>query len=736
MGLEFLNPFLLAALGALAIPILLHAFSPRKAPKRPFGAIDFLIKTQKRLQQRFRFQKILLLLIRLLMVTLLVLLFARPQFVTALMDPSRFKPASRVLILDNSMSMAWSEDGRSLLVRAREEATRLLDGMGSGDNAAVLSSQTSRADATLEFSRDALKREIEAIDMVPTPTDFREAFGRAAELLSTSALEIRQIVLFTDLTRPGWDPSRTDFLSQARWKELGVELVLVDLSGGRPLPNLHVVGTKSEQTFFKGIPELRLDVDIRRTGDVTGAVQANARAAWWTDGKKILDHSLPPGTEPETTLNFSSMGDSPAAPTDPATQKKGTTGRSRIHLDGDPLEADNDYWFHLNRQRRLRVLLVDGDWQLNPYRSESFYLDKAMEPISAAGGVTAQTVPLQALEPSKLEEGWDVIFLLNPAGLSTPLQRALAEQVEKGAGLLIAAGDQMDPLQANSYLKLLMPHPLRGMKSYIEESETERADERPSIQTSGYAHPFFFGYDDTNLAGARFDRIMLVEEGLAPESVLLRFTNGLPFLIEKKLGEGRVLVMLSTVDRDWTNFPIKTSFLPFVDQVVRYLSGELEWPLPPAVVGRRIAARLLPLPVEPFDRIEIWNPSDLLAESLPASLLESESFLPDRPGFYSLRWMEGERVVKQLPLAVNVDPEESDTSPADLALLRPRLESAFPKLVLTEVEKSSGEKNTTTPAWLGQTVRNRSLERTVLQAFLGFLVLLFLAESFILRRTS
>lgn len=721
MNLLFLNPLLLAGLAALAIPIILHAFSQKKAPRVPFGAMAFLIKTQKRVQQRFRFHKLLLLLVRLLTVLLLVLLFARPQFVVALADPSLFKPAARAILIDNSLSMGWS-DGESLIEKARTQAKGLIDAMGPEDSAAVIPTQSPNPGEALEFSRDRLLKKIKEITLAPLPTDFQEAFSIAGDLLGKAGQEVRQLVLLTDMTRPGFDPARTGFLSESRWREAGVELVLVDVAAGKRLPNLWIESVEASRHFGSKAPETRLDLKVAAPEGPVGG----AGVDWLMGDERVLQATVP-ATEPPIEVPLSRIEP-------PAADPKATENRAQLRLTGDPLEGDNDHYFNLDTRRRLRILVLDGDWQLNPYACDSYQLDRALGALRGSGRLEFQTVPLTKAEPKLLESGWDAVWLLNPPALASGMQTALADWVTRGGGLMITMGDGVDPTQANSYLRLLLPHPLRWMRSWGAQSEATEAGATPRIQPGAGPHPFFFGYDETNITSAAFEKLMLLDEGLNPDSVLLRLDNGLPLLVEKPVGEGRVLVWLSTMDRDWTDFPLKTAYLPFVDQAGRYLAGDLQWPLPAALVGQSISASSLPRPSENFDTLELWSPEGKRIAGFPRDGLAEGKFVPDRAGHYQLRWLLGERIIKALDLPVNVDPAESDTRKADWDSLKPRLESAFTKVVPPQLapDDASGE----TAGWMGQTVRNRQLEQRVLQAMLAAIALLLLAESFLLRKPT
>jgi hypothetical protein len=54
----------------------------------------------------------------------------------------------------------------------------------------------------------------------------------------------------------------------------------------------------------------------------------------------------------------------------------------------------------------------------------------------------------------------------------------------------------------------------------------------------------------------------------------MKASTGSTLLAEKAYGRGRVVVFTSTCDRDWTNFPIRPAFLPWVHRLVAYLAQQ------------------------------------------------------------------------------------------------------------------------------------------------------------------
>jgi hypothetical protein len=158
--------------------------------------------------------------------------------------------------------------------------------------------------------------------------------------------------------------------------------------------------------------------------------------------------------------------------------------------------------------------------------------------------------------------------------------------------------------------------------------------------------------------------------------VLAAFDDGAPALVEARRGRGRVLLFTSTVDRDWNDWPIRTSFLPAMQRFAAWLAGALEERRDqPTVVG---AARLLRVG-EGRTVTGLVGPDgkERTLHELEASGLESAeggaavTFTPRVPGLWQVKVADrgGERLDPALAFAAVTDPRESDTrrlQPAEL----------------------------------------------------------------------
>ena len=122
-------------------------------------------------------------------------------------------------------------------------------------------------------------------------------------------------------------------------------------------------------------------------------------------------------------------------------------------------------------------------------------------------------------------------------------------------------------------------------------------------------------------------------------------------LLEKKIGEGRVLLFASGLDNLTNDFPLHPVFVPFVEQTARYLSGTEQRS------GSRVVDSFLELRTakEQAVGVEVVDPDG----HRPLSLKEAtsaQSYQLTRAGFYELRLANGRQDV----IGVNPDRRESD----------------------------------------------------------------------------
>ncbi|MDT8394054.1 MAG: BatA domain-containing protein [Bacteroidales bacterium] len=115
--MQFIHPFWLIGLLAVAIPVVIHLFNFRRYRKYYFTNLKFLKSIKKETRRQHRLRHLLILISRIMAIVFLVLAFARP-YVPGPQGISRTASARISIYVDNSMSMQTIASGHSMLDEA------------------------------------------------------------------------------------------------------------------------------------------------------------------------------------------------------------------------------------------------------------------------------------------------------------------------------------------------------------------------------------------------------------------------------------------------------------------------------------------------------------------------------------------------------------------------------------------------------------------------------------------
>jgi hypothetical protein len=554
MSVFFLYPILLFGLAAAALPILIHLLNRRRLKRVRFPAVKFILLSQKRISRSYRLRHWLLLALRTLAVVLLALLLANPIFQTGAGLFAGGGPIALVVLLDNSLSMTWSENGEGFK-HAKEAARLLISALNAGDRAVLIpTNMTGKEPLRLKGEKEVLLRELDAIEVADGTANLTAALTKAYELLSQPAGQ-KEIRLITDMGLTGWDQ-----FSISSLKQYDPSIPFKTIRMGHDQQTLN--GTIKEIRLADPGVGVNLPLHIEATVANFGEQEIKDLLVQLSiDGENKEQKLISIGPRGESAANFQTR----------LTQPGSHVGQITLKKEG--LAGNTTAYFALDAQDKLRVLVVDGDPQTSLAQSETFFLTRALNP---AGERDSSLFLPTVIIPDGLEaaplDGYQVVILCNVPAISDSVLAKLQIFVRQGGGLLIFGGDRVQPDNYN--LKLaqssppLLPAQIRG-KNTGAEANGEK------IGKIDLAHPALQGLSDPILLESiKSARVWGYANMSAPgRSVLLSLAGGEPLLLEQKVSSGRVLFMATSADRDWTDLPVKTAYLPFVQSLVSYLAG-------------------------------------------------------------------------------------------------------------------------------------------------------------------
>ena len=519
--MSFLYPAFLAGAAAAAIPIVLHLLTREAAPRIPFSAVR-LLKRIPVADSRRRLRELLLLALRVAALAILAFAFARPFFLSAASLQAR---RVTMVAIDTSFSMA----APGVFGRAQELARAAIARTDANDRIGVVAFSDTADLVASPGDRAAALAAIDRLGPGYGATRYASAIMKAAEQIADG---VGRIVLVTDIQKSGWDAS-PDATVPAR--------VSVDVAdAGSAAENLAVTNLRVE----------------------AGGLVATIRNA----GSRAIT------TRAHLTIDGSSAGDlavsaDPAALTDVRfTAARPQGGVVSVSVDDEQgYPADNVRYLVLDPPARASVLTVTT---LGNAAIEAFYLERALKVNERAFTLTTIGVGDLAQMAADGLADRNAVLLLGTRGLDRRGRDTLQNYVTRGGALFAVAGPDLDA-----------DAPSRIFSNITLRARPRDAGSVVSFAPTDVRHPIFrpFGQLSGNLGRVRFDRSVQIDQ--APgATVLARFSDGAPALLEYKIDTGRLMYFASDLNRQWNDFPLQPSFVPFVQSVMRYLTASVGAP--------------------------------------------------------------------------------------------------------------------------------------------------------------
>jgi hypothetical protein len=670
--LSFLNPAFLWGALAASIPVIIHLINRRRARTVRFPAVKFVLRSERRVARKYRVKQWLLLALRTLILFLLTTALAEPVLQPNVGDLAEINQTRAVvLILDNSMSMAYQAAGTHSWELAKEAAGLVLQELRPQDQGALLPLVAAgEPPQALSGDRVWLIQRVGELTQTYQAGDLIDSLQRAYTLLKTSDAAKKEIVVITDRTRVPWVGVEPATL---RTIDPQVQMTVISVGPAGALDNTTVREVRLDQQAIVAGVRTKLTANVTNYG-TEDRKQVPVRLL--VDGKTLDQRLLDLPKRTTTGVAFDIGFDQPG-------YREGM-----ITLGGDALPVDDQFYFAVPVRKALRVLLIDGDPRTTLVASETFYLMNALNPERASrlGPIQPRVVPVEEAERLRLGD-FDIIVLANVRNLSQDLRARLMDFANQGGGLWWFLGHHVDPVVYN---RSLFDVPTRLLPARLGPP-LDRPEAHPvTLQIQAGGHPLFKPFGDKGqdaLAGVRVRRLISTETTSLPPSsrVLLALPDGRPLLLEGTAGKARVLLFTSTADVDWNELAVTTGYLPLIQMGMTYLAGR--------DAPERLAVDVrLPQPLtfklaEPQKEalITVVDPQGKETRLFPQERegqVQAESPATQVPGFYRVSVGQESAVV-----AGNTPLEESDINP-----FRPdEIREKFPGIPLAFVEWERGQ---------------------------------------------
>ena len=699
--MSFIHPALFyGGLAATSVPIIIHLLNRRRFKILDWAAMRFLLESVRQNRRRVQLEELILLALRCLAIFLLAMAVAR----FAGFSPSKLLPIgsaaqlTHVFVLDDSVSMGQKLADTTILVKAANDLAETATGLDHSDRLAII--QTSRPGRqellfNLNFPTDkeGLAGRLRALQPADTTTQLGQALRTAGEVLDEVTTQKRLYVL-SDFRRVDYTGAALDEI-RAQLKALrdrNVEIVFMNY-GGAAGPNLTCEDIQVLDRLAVAKVPVRVQLRVKNNGPARAENVLVKFVARTPGGEEVTLPAKPLKTiDPDGTELVQVSYAFPDA----------TGAALEARLPGDTLAGDNSAHLACDIRPARKVLIVDGQPDLaHPIEGESFFLAAAIDPGGDHRyGNEVDVVPADRLAEVDFER-YDAVMLANvgdfPRGARAdgtsgyPQLEALAQYVRNGGGLAIFTGDRVNPVFYNDVfyageaglcpLKVGPPAgDVKNREQFVRLQPDTIANDPVMRTFQGSRSQFtrlvrFYGWTSVE------EPAPTVSTGLGPVRVLARFDNKegtpqhSPAIVSRSFGSGTVLMVCSTADKQWTDWPKDVTYLAFVNDVLEQLwrpaAGEYTGP-----VGRRIdfslpaelATARITLQTPKFPAEDVVTLQKQQQAGRQAVMYEQAR----HAGVYKLE-LDGADQKRTVLFARNVDPIEGRLEPVNADDLRKQL---------------------------------------------------------------
>ena len=535
------------ALGGL-VPVIIHLLHRQKFRRVRWAAMEFLLAALKKTQRRMRLESLLLLLLRILIMVLLAMAVARPFFTASAVGVIGDTDAHHIFVLDVSASMGYKRAQNTSLDVAKDAAEKVLrDIQPSEQDKFTLVTLSSYPESVQRSRQEQIRTALNELQPTHLGTSMLATMLEIRNVLDASKNKDRRVYIFTDLQRVAWE--FRDDQEAERFVQLLKELshrentrfFIYDVGTGDAI-NQAVVGLRTAHRVVSNKRTTRLIASVHNYSSTPFPAK---EVSLYVDGARVKTEltPLPANATTEVVFELNFVESRPHL--------------VHVALDPDYVVLDDARYLALDVKDSLRCLTVDGEPGASRTKSETFIFALALDP-TREGRYFSVDVKVANLFSVEALDRYDFLVLANVESLTSDKVEKVEQFVRRGGGLFLTLGNQVNKVSFNQYFwkggEGLSPAELDEIAGVLPGAGLERGTER-RIAKFQSEHPVFRMFRD-KLAAAPYGLVFYRHyrvKGFEPERVLARFDDNFssPVLLEKKFGEGKVVLFTSTLDQDW-----------------------------------------------------------------------------------------------------------------------------------------------------------------------------------------
>ncbi len=545
--MTFLNPVVLFGLLAASIPVIIHLFNLRTLKKIEFSTLTFLKELQKNRIRKIKLKQWLLLALRVLIILLLVLAFARPTLEgVAIGGTTSAAKTTAVFILDDTFSMSVVDAKGSYLNQAKESIKELIGNLQDGDEAAlILVSGKNKEDIKSSTNLTDFIKNVDAAVPAYSSGYLHDAIVKAAEILAESKNFNKEIYIFSDFQKS--KISKEGSLSDlSKLLDEKVKIYSFDYSG-KEIYNIGIDDIKVETQIFEKDKPIVFNVTLT---NYSSTKVNNLVVSLFINDERTAQKSISLEPRASSVIIMEALVKN--------------TGYNNVfaEIEDDEIMRDNKRFTTMFIPDKIPLMIFYDD------ETDTKFVDLAL--TSSGNNETFKIFKrnLKQLLSVNLNQ-YDVVFIIGSEITGT---ERLKQFVENGGGLFIFPGNKTTP---EDFQKMLNAFNLPIVHGSF--GEAGKNNNSVSFDKVEFNHPLFSNLFNEQTKKKVESPDVYHHFRIDPQGKginIITLMNGSSFLSEYKFGEGKILVLNTSPVLSWSDLPLKGIFPPLINKSVFYLASK------------------------------------------------------------------------------------------------------------------------------------------------------------------
>ncbi len=530
--MQFLHPYFLFGLLAVAVPIIIHLFNFRRYKKIFFSNVSLINEVKQETRKRSQLLHLIILLLRILAIIALVLVFAQP-YVPYAKHAANPKAVSYVSIyIDNSFSMQADGINSNLIEEAKTKALEITAAYKPSDYFQLVTNNFDPRHYRFA-SRDEFAEMLREVEVSPFAKNIAEVARRQAESFKDIRNAAKNVYYISDF-------QKNTTLSDQFKPDTTIKYYFVPLKSNTQ-NNLYIDSCWFESPVHLVGQKAKL---IARVKNLANAAVEKVPLKLMVNNvqKAVSSFDIGPNTTADITITY--------------TDAESGIHQCMLEIADSPITWDDNFYFSYSILKSIPLLSINGS-------QPSVYLNSLLGNDSA---FVFKNISVNGVNYSELAS-YNLIILNEIDDISTGLAQELQKFVAAGGSLFVVPSAHINVESYRSFLNAM------GSDYYGTLIKATQKISAINLLNPVYNDVFESFPENIDLPQV-MSYYSISHISKSNQEFLLKLQNGDMFLNQQSVGNGKVYLMAVPLQTDFSNFPKHAVFVPTIYKIAMLSSPQ------------------------------------------------------------------------------------------------------------------------------------------------------------------